>query len=285
MMHKSKTRSNVSTNPLNRGSKRVARSVDTVLIEPNMLFREGLEHILASTQFHVVVKVDAVEALAVALRTPMSPTLFILQTSHDAQDTIDDVVKLKKRYPNSRVACIGQSYEPDDIVSLLRVGADALMLRSMSAAIFVKSLELVILGERIIPQEVLDITTGYRPDAPVSQATQAEAAAPACTQVREPAATESPYLASLSSREHDILRLLISGESNKIIAVKLLISEATVKVHIKAILRKIQVKNRTQAAIWALHQFSNDDIHRHASASNGNAGPIIIGELGTLERK
>lgn len=285
MMHKSKTRSNVSANPVNRGPRRVARSIDTALIEPNMLFREGLEHILAATQFHVVVKVDAVETLAVALSAHMSPTLFILRTSQDAQQTIDDVMKLKKRYPNSRVACIGQSYEPEDIVSLLRAGADALMLRSMSAAIFVKSLELVILGERIIPQEVMDITTGYRSDAHPPQAMQAAPAEPACAREREPAAMESPYLASLSSREHDILRLLISGESNKVIAVKLLISEATVKVHIKAILRKIQVKNRTQAAIWALHQFSNDDIHRHASASNGNAGPIIIHELGTLERK
>lgn len=285
MMHKSKTRSNVSVNALNRGPKRVARSIDTALIEPNMLFREGLEHILAATQFHVVVKVDAVETLAVALRTHMSPTLFILRTSQDAQHTIDDVVKLKKRYPNSRVACIGQTYEPEDIVSLLRVGADALMLRSMSAAIFVKSLELVILGERIIPQEVIDITTGYRSDAHQYQAMRAAPAESACVQERESVDIESSYLASLSSREHDILRLLISGESNKIIAVKLLISEATVKVHIKAILRKIQVKNRTQAAIWALHQFSNEDVHRHTPASNGKSGPILIGELGTLERK
>lgn len=56
----------------------------------------------------------------------------------------------------------------------------------------------------------------------------------------------------LSPREHEILECLASGDSNKRIAIRLNISEATVKVHVKSILRKIKVDNRTQAAIWAL---------------------------------
>jgi two-component system, NarL family, nitrate/nitrite response regulator NarL len=57
----------------------------------------------------------------------------------------------------------------------------------------------------------------------------------------------------LSGREAAILNALIRGAPNKIIAYQLSITEATAKVHVKAILRKIQAKNRTQAAIWALH--------------------------------
>jgi DNA-binding CsgD family transcriptional regulator len=56
----------------------------------------------------------------------------------------------------------------------------------------------------------------------------------------------------LSAREAAILKTLIQGTPNKIIACRLMITEATVKVRVKAILRKIQVKNRTQAATWAL---------------------------------
>jgi two-component system nitrate/nitrite response regulator NarL len=72
----------------------------------------------------------------------------------------------------------------------------------------------------------------------------------------------------LSSREIAILRLLMSGASNKVIARQLAITEATVKVHNKAILRKIRVQNRTQAAVWA---------HNHLDqAHSGTSGPIAL---------
>ena len=57
----------------------------------------------------------------------------------------------------------------------------------------------------------------------------------------------------LSEQQKRILRYLVEGESNKMIARKIDIAEATVKVHIKAILRKIRVQNRTQAAVWAMN--------------------------------
>jgi two-component system nitrate/nitrite response regulator NarL len=69
----------------------------------------------------------------------------------------------------------------------------------------------------------------------------------------EPSAQDAEPSSNLSSRETAILNALVQGASNKIIAYRLSITEATVKVHVKAILRKIQVRNRTQAAIWALH--------------------------------
>ena len=57
----------------------------------------------------------------------------------------------------------------------------------------------------------------------------------------------------LSPREQEILQALVTGASNKMIAIKLGIMEATVKVHLKTLLRKIDVNNRTQAAIWAMN--------------------------------
>ena len=57
----------------------------------------------------------------------------------------------------------------------------------------------------------------------------------------------------LSPREREILQLLVTGASNKLIATRLGITEATVKVHLKTLLRKIDVNNRTQAAIWAMN--------------------------------
>ena len=68
-----------------------------------------------------------------------------------------------------------------------------------------------------------------------------------------PATEESPAPSSLSAREFEILRHLASGRANKVIANDLKITEATVKVHVKGILRKIGATNRTQAALWAIH--------------------------------
>jgi two-component system nitrate/nitrite response regulator NarL len=68
-------------------------------------------------------------------------------------------------------------------------------------------------------------------------------------------AHESP-IRTLSSRESEILQCLMQGAPNKVIARKLDVAEATVKVHIKAILRKIRVANRTQAAMWAVNHLS-----------------------------
>lgn len=62
----------------------------------------------------------------------------------------------------------------------------------------------------------------------------------------------------LSAREAEILHCLMEGAPNKTIARKLDVAEATVKVHVKAILRKIRVTNRTQAAMWAVTHFSNE---------------------------
>ena len=79
--------------------------------------------------------------------------------------------------------------------------------------------------------------------------------------------TDDTIAPQLSPREKSILRCLIEGDSNKSIARKIDIAEATVKVHVKAILRKIRVQNRTQAAIWAMNHGTL------AVAQNGSAPP------------
>jgi DNA-binding CsgD family transcriptional regulator len=68
---------------------------------------------------------------------------------------------------------------------------------------------------------------------------------------RGPPSSEDMAISRLSEREKNILHLLTEGASNKIIANRIDITEATVKVHIKSCLRKLRLHNRTQAAIWA----------------------------------
>jgi len=95
-------------------------------------------------------------------------------------------------------------------------------------------------------------------------------------------------LSNLTPREHSILECLTEGASNKVIARKLGVSDATVKVNIKTLLRKINVSNRTQAATWAVQQGiggrAGDAISRPRDPSDGAApkeGGVIAGS-GTL---
>ena len=74
-----------------------------------------------------------------------------------------------------------------------------------------------------------------------------------------PAKKRSDSIQQLSQRERQILVCLTRGESNKLIARNCSLAEATVKVHLKAILRKIAVRNRTQAALWALTHYVLDE--------------------------
>ena len=100
--------------------------------------------------------------------------------------------------------------------------------------------------------------------------------------------TENTLAPQLSTREKLILRCLIEGDSNKCIARKIDIAEATVKVHVKAILRKIRVQNRTQAAIWAMNneslgQTANTDSPPLASSLGKrlqSAGVLIVDDVG-----
>ena len=77
----------------------------------------------------------------------------------------------------------------------------------------------------------------------------------------------------LSAREKSILRCMVDGDSNKVIARKIDITEATVKVHVKAILRKIRVHNRTQGAIWAMNNGASLWPENHCSPAIADASP------------
>jgi two-component system nitrate/nitrite response regulator NarL len=70
----------------------------------------------------------------------------------------------------------------------------------------------------------------------------------------------------LSQREEEILKCVVRGHSNKMIARSCGVTDATIKVHMKSILRKIRVANRTQAAIWALERGYGVEVNRHPPA-------------------
>ncbi|WP_291990588.1 response regulator transcription factor [Luteitalea sp.] len=268
------------------------RSFKTVIVGPNALVREGLVHIFRGTDFRVVASTVSVEDAALNLLPEGQPALFVLESGHDAEATLNQIGILRARRTAGRVAVLANHYQPDDIVAAFRGGAHAYFVDVADWAAFTKSLELVMLGTTILPPEFLWAVLNSEEHEPDTLAD--EHTPDAGVRAVQLGGDET----RLSAREGCILRHLVEGDSNKTIARKSNITEATVKVHIKAILRKIRVKNRTQAAIWAINNSAsirlaaNDGAISHRaprvtpSESMGpdleNGVPASLGELPQL---
>lgn len=216
------------------------------LIGKSSLLKEGLAKILRSAEFRVLASVPRADDL-IASKVPAHTLFLVVHTGDEFGAAIEQIEILRKHHPHERISIVADHYRLDQLVSAFRAGASGYFVELMTCDAFIKSLELVMMGETVFPPAFfLSVlaTGGDRLD----EADQRDAAVP-MTDI-EAEDTLSPQL---SPRERAILRCLIEGDSNKCIARKLEIAEATVKVHVKAILRKIRVQNRTQAAIWGMN--------------------------------
>jgi two-component system nitrate/nitrite response regulator NarL len=124
-----------------------------------------------------------------------------------------------------------------------------LIKEEVTGEALLQSLELVWLGAVVIPQSLIRTISHVQDTGPVCPPSIETAFG--CAQPQSTAA-QSPDPARLSGREKTILKELTRGASNKHIARELNIAEATVKIHVRSLLHKIGVDNRTQAAIWAV---------------------------------
>jgi two-component system nitrate/nitrite response regulator NarL len=224
------------------------RTFETILVGPNALAREGLSRILRAAGFRVTASVPCISDAVLDELSRDQIILLVLDAGSALPGAIDQIETFKRHCPDGRVAVLASHYKLVDIVSAYQAGANSCFVNVADATAFVKSLELVMLGETLLPPEILPLILDHgdlsndsalEPDAEIPPGIAPEA--------------DDDYVPQLSAREDCILRCLTEGQSNKMIARKINIAEATVKVHIKAILRKIRVHNRTQAAIWAIN--------------------------------
>jgi two-component system, NarL family, nitrate/nitrite response regulator NarL len=256
------------------------RSIGTVLIGANALLREGLAHILDGAHFEILASASYLDA-SIATSLPHHQTvLLIIEASGDTDLTIRQIESFKERCPAGRVVVLAHHLQLPEMVMAYTAGANAYLISVATSDVFIKSLELVMLGETILPPSLLtllytnentsddgndkldqqdsskqdpeDLHTNGKDDPSNDNDSDEDLEAIEGTLPR----VQTTGAPRLSARQRLILRYLIEGDPNKTIARKIHITEATVKVHVKAILRKIRVHNRTQAAIWAMNNGS-----------------------------
>ena len=245
------------------------QSFATILVGKSVLLREGLARILHSPNFRIVASVSCADELPPSQPRPERPLFLIVHTGDDFDAAIEQIEIIRSRDPAGRIAIVADRYRLAELVSALRAGANGYFVDVMTCDVFVKSIELVMMGETIYPPAFLSFVID--PDASSFDETaprDEQRAIPVATEDTM-SATEDTIAPQLSPRERSILRCLVEGDSNKCIARKIDIAEATVKVHVKAILRKIRVQNRTQAAVWGMRNGSP------APAANNNSPSSI----------
>jgi two-component system nitrate/nitrite response regulator NarL len=236
-------------------------SVPTVIVDKNTLFRVGLIHTLAGTRFRVTVNCFNVNEISTSVLHDRE-CLALVGLDQGSETILSQMQALKAQHEYLRIVTLSERFDPEELIASIRSGGDGYLLKNeINPDVLLKSIELVLLGEVVVPQEFtqmirgqvhlqlypllssncLDDRSGY---APILCSNEVQ---------------NSKNVDRLSNREKMILRHLTQGSSNKHIARELSITEATVKVHIKSLLRKIRVRNRTQAAIWAMNHFETTD--------------------------
>jgi DNA-binding NarL/FixJ family response regulator len=224
------------------------QSFVTVLVGPSELFREGLSRILDAAKFRILFSAACIHDLLQKPLPQHRSILLIMDVGGAGADAeFAQIADFKAIYPTSRVVALADHGRSTDIVSAFRAGADGYLTKIAAYDTFIKALELVMLGQMVLPAETSTLIKDIRRDMEYVSSHYDLA------DVAVKMENEEGGLSVLSDREKCILRRLIEGESNKTIAREINIAEATVKVHVKAILRKIRVRNRTQAAVWAMN--------------------------------
>jgi len=193
------------------------------------LVRESIRHLLSKNYFKVAIETKGVQDFLSHPALSECRVALIDEAAHKADDNL--YFRLHRDHPKLGIAVMADAFKFDPMVRAFSNGAMGYIIKDIPAEALVGSLRLVALGEKVVPSAM------------------ANRLADSSLWAGCPKGSGDIYL---SEREVQVLRYLTLGASNKSIGRKLDISEATVKVHVKAALRKLQVINRTQAAVWAM---------------------------------
>ena len=251
----------------------MAKRIATIIIEPRSLVREGLVSLMASHSYHVIGGVASTADIDSALLVADVPRLVLLGAL-PAEEAAPAARCIRKLWPDTKIVLLFEHASSTDYQNWQASEIDGCIPLSASPDVLIGTLQQILDGDlKILVHEAVSRSVIALPSArlPVALAVTNEEA-------RNGAFGGSFSIRvrhGLSEREEQVLRDLVKGRSNKIIARKLDIAEATVKVHLKSILRKIRMANRTQAAIWALENgYGADGPHPELPRLEATLQPI-----------
>ncbi len=202
-----------------------------IIIDDHPLFRKGAAHLVSmepSLEF-IGEAASGEEGIALTLQT--NPDLILLDLNMKEMDGLETLKRLRDRGCDARIIILTVSNDERDVVSALRAGADGYLLKDMEPEDILKELHRAGHGHIVLSDSISQLIA---------------------RSLRKDTAPQNRDAAGLTTRESEILALIAKGKSNKLIARELGIVESTVKVHVKHLLRKLSLRSRVEAAVWAV---------------------------------
>ncbi|WP_456372548.1 response regulator [Thiolapillus sp.] len=210
-----------------------------LLIDDHALFRIGLRELLERRGLEVVAAVgDCEEGIRLVLEK--QPDVVLLDMRMPQMNGLEVLRALRDKGQQMPIVILTTSRVENDVIASLQCGARGYLLKDMEPDELIRSLNDIVAGQTVVASELTMV---------LAKAVRGEDQAKAGSAMDQ-----------LTPREKEILCLLAEGQSNKVIARNLGISDGTVKLHVKAILRKLEVHSRVEAAVIAVEQrFCNRD--------------------------
>lgn len=212
-------------------------SIKILLVEDHELTRKGIAYSLKTfPDIEIIGDVDNGKK-AVDFISSKKPDVILMDIAMPVMNGIDATKKINESYPDIKIIMLTSINEKQSVLSAFHSGSNAYCMKDIKSEELINIIKAVMTGavwiDPNIARYVLDIlqTTGI------------------------PAENKTPNnIFNLTAREREILKLIAEGRSNKDIAEKLVLSLHTVKNHVKNIIQKLAVDDRTQAAILALKE-------------------------------
>lgn len=201
-------------------------SIRILLVDDHAVVRQGLKMFLGLNPDLEVVGEAENGQEAVRLTRELSPDVVLMDLLMPVMDGIAAIAAIRRDFPDTEVIALTSVLEDEAVMKAMRAGAIGYLLKDTQAEELRRAIKAAAAGQvQLSPQAAARL-------------------------MREVSAPDSPE--KLTERETDVLRLLALGRANKEIALELNIGEKTVKTHVSAILRKLGVPSRTQAALHAV---------------------------------
>jgi two-component system nitrate/nitrite response regulator NarL len=260
-------------------------SLPIVVTHPSTLFHNGLRQLFGKSRFRPVrIATALTEELESYLKSQES-CVWLTGVDKSIANTAAQVRKVVTENSGVKAIILATSQDPEEIAATLRAGACGFLCQDMGGETLLRSVELIAHGEMIVHPQLITPQRASGQHGSVGDSRSDSACVPATgePQLGQFSSSRSPGITdetgsenqtgdvpSLSRREMLILRMLMQGASNKVIARTLVITESTVKVHMKAILRKLRLQNRTQAAIWARNHVNESAWNNQTTAGSAH---------------
>jgi DNA-binding NarL/FixJ family response regulator len=198
-----------------------------LVVDDHPLIQEALQHVLAALDpaLELIQAQAASEAHAALSREP-DTDLIVLDLALPDSDGFELLGDLRREWPGMPVLVLSATHDRETVEHALDLGAMGFIPKTANTRVLLEALQLVLSGGVYVPSESGRANGGVRPRA-----------------------VTRPEQLGLTLRQADVLKLLVQGKPNKLICRDLRLSEGTVKVHVSAILRALNVRNRTQVVI------------------------------------